>query len=130
MSITDAELISRAIAVLNPRKISPTLEVGGVGCALLTSTGVLHVGICIDTSYGINFCAEHAAVCSMITNGESRIQTIVAVDWDETVLSPCGRCRELICQIDQENVDTRILLPAGKVTTLRQLLPHHWILDR
>jgi cytidine deaminase len=65
----------------------------------------------------------------MITHGESRIRTIVAVGREGAVLSPCGRCRELICQIDPGNVDTRILLHGGKVTTLRQLLPEHWLLD-
>ncbi len=127
---TDAELISRARATLNPRRISPTVEVGGVGCALITATGMFHVGVCIDAASGIGFCAEHAAISSMITNGESHIRTLVAVDWDGTVLPPCGRCRELICQIDQANVNTRILLPGGKIMTLRQLLPDHWILDQ
>ena len=36
----------------------------------------------------------------MITAGESRIDTIVAVDEDRRVLAPFGRCRELIVQVD------------------------------
>jgi cytidine deaminase len=130
MTVSDADLISRARAVLNPRRLSPSVEVAGVGSALVTSTGVVHVGVCIDAECGIGFCAEHAAVASMITHGESQIRTIVAVDWDGTVLPPCGRCRELICQVDPQNVETRILLPAGRIMTLRQLLPDHWLLDR
>jgi cytidine deaminase len=129
-TVTDADLIARATAVLNPRRLSPTVEVAGVGCALLTSQGAVHVGVCIDAASGIGFCAEHAAIASMITQGESRIHTIVAVNWDGTVLSPCGRCRELICQVDPGNVDTRVLLPHARVATLRQLLPEHWLLDR
>jgi cytidine deaminase len=115
-TVTDTDLISRAAAVLNPRRLSPTVEVGDIGCALVTATGAVHVGVCIDATCGVGFCAEHAAVASMITNGGA-------------VLSPCGRCRELICQIDPGNVDTRILLHGGKVMTLRQLLPDHWLLD-
>ncbi len=62
----------------------------------------------------------------MITHGESHIHTIVAVSSKRSILPPCGRCRELIWQIDPKNVETRILLPEGKVATLSQLLPDHW----
>jgi cytidine deaminase len=128
--IADADLISRATAVLNPRRLSPTVEVGDVGCALVTTSGAIHVGVCIDAKCGVGFCAEHAAIASMVTHGESRIHTIVAVDWQKKILSPCGRCRELISQIDPGNGDTRILLANGQVMTLRQLLPEHWLQDK
>jgi cytidine deaminase len=82
------------------------------------------------SSVALDSVPSYAAVASMITRGESHIHIIVAVNWDGTVLSPCGRCRELICQVDPANVDTRILLPGGKAVTLRQLLPDHWLLDR
>lgn len=42
-------LIARARAVLNPRKLSPMAEAGGVGSALLTSAGNVYVGVCVDT---------------------------------------------------------------------------------
>jgi cytidine deaminase len=129
-TISDSDLICRASALLNPRRLSPTVMVGEVGCALITTTGAVHVGVCIDVACGIGFCAEHAAVASMVTHGESCIHTIVAVGAEGKVLPPCGRCRELICQIDPANVDTRVLLPRGRILTLRQLLPDHWLLDR
>jgi cytidine deaminase len=124
--ISDEDLVSRATAVLMPRRLSPTVEVGEVGCALVTASGAVHVGVCIDATCGIGFCAEHAAIASM-THRESRIETIVAVDSEGNVLPPCGRCRELICQIDSGNLETRILLPDEKVKSLRQLLPDHWL---
>lgn len=115
--------------MLNPRRLSPTVEVAGVGCALVTAGGAVHVGVNIDAASGIGFCAEHAAVASMVTSGESRILTIVAVNWDGAVLSPCGRCRELICQVDPGNAEIRVLVSGGKVVSLRDLLPDHWLLD-
>jgi cytidine deaminase len=126
-AISDEDLVSRATAVLMPRRLSPTVEVGEVGCALVTASGAVHVGVCIDATCGIGFCAEHAAIASMVTHRESRIETIVAVDSEGNVLPPCGRCRELICQIDPGNLETRILLPDEKVKSLRQLLPDHWL---
>jgi len=127
--LTDADLIAAARATLAPRRLSPTVEVAGVAAALLTAGGKLHLGVCIDAASGIGFCAEHGAIAAMITAGESRIATIVAVDWDGTILPPCGRCRELIVQVDPGNAATRIILP-GRVATARELLPDHWLLDR
>lgn len=50
--VGDAALISRARSVLNPRKLSPTATAGGVACALATTTGAIHVGVCIDAACG------------------------------------------------------------------------------
>jgi cytidine deaminase len=50
----------------------------------------------------------------------------VAVDWDGAILAPCGRCREFIYQMDEQNAGTRVLLRNGKVMSLRDLLPEHW----
>ena len=122
-------LLAAARAVLNPRRLSPTVEVGGVGAALLAPSGRIYTGVCIDAASGIGFCAEHAAAAAMVTAGESRVLAMVAVDWDGSVLQPCGRCRELIVQLDVGNAETEVILP-GKTVPMRQLLPDHWLLDR
>jgi cytidine deaminase len=61
----------------------------------------------------------------MITAGEFRIQTIAAVLEGGRVIPPCGRCRELIYQIDKRNARTRILISNEIAVTLKELLPHH-----
>lgn len=129
MEEADAALIAAARAVLAPRRLSPVVEVAGVGAALRTATGRIFRGVCIDAASGIGFCAEHAAVAAMITEGESRIEAIVAVDWDGTVLQPCGRCRELVVQIDPGNAQTRVILPSG-ARPMADLLPDHWLVGR
>lgn len=121
--ISDKELIRRATEVVDPRRLSPTVEVGGVGSALVTANGNVYVGVCIDTGSSLGFCAEHNAIGNMITHGESRIVSIVAVNWDETILAPCGRCREFIFQIDPANAETRVLLKNDRVVMLKELLP-------
>lgn len=124
--MTDLDLITAARAVLNPRRLTRTVEVAGVGAALRTASGAIYVGVCIDAACGIGFCAEHAAVAAMITAGESRIMEIVAVDWDGSILPPCGRCRELVVQVDDGNADTRVILSGG-AKPMRALLPDHWL---
>ena len=126
---TRDRLIEAARSVLAPRRLSKTVEVAGVGAALLTPAGNIYKGVCIDAASGIGFCAEHAAAGAMVTAGESKIVAMVAVDWDGTVLQPCGRCRELVVQLDAANSDTEVILPGG-VRPMRELLPEHWLLDR
>jgi len=122
-------LIEAARAVVAPRQLSPTAEAGSVGAALLSGSGRIFTGVCIDAATSVGFCAEHAAAAAMVTAGESRVLAMVAVDSDGAVLPPCGRCRELIVQLDPGNAGTEVILP-GKTAKLRALLPDHWLLDR
>ena len=125
--MTNEELISKARSVVKPRRISHDYGVGDVGCALLAESGKVYLGVCIDTSCGIGFCAEHAAIAAMVTAGEHRIRKIVAVLGDGKVLAPCGRCREFMHQIDHRNLDeTEVVLAADRAVKLRELLPHPW----
>lgn len=125
--MTNEELILKAQAVVNPRKIAHELSVGDVGCALLTDKGNLHVGVNVDVVAGIGFCAEHSAIASMVTHGEQSIRKIVAVMEDGTILPPCGRCREFMHQLDSSNLErTEVLLGIARMVKLRDLLPHPW----
>ena len=124
--MTFDELYSRAKAVLNPRRLSAAAEAGGVGAARLSDSGAIYTGVCIDTACSMGFCAEHAAAAAMITAGENRVRKMVAVNWDGHILPPCGRCREFISQLHDDNRDAEVLVAEGVVLTLRDLLPHDW----
>jgi len=124
--ITDLELISKATQITNPRSISNSVEVGSVGCALVTDKNNVYVGICIDAKCSIGFCAEHNAIGNMLTNGESKIIRIVTVNKHDKILSPCGRCREFIYQIDHYNKNTQVILADNVIKTIEELLPDHW----
>jgi cytidine deaminase len=125
--VSNDDLIQKAIGVLNPRKISSCAEAASVGCALLTGKGNIYTGVCIDTACGIGFCAEHSAIAAMVTAGETDIKTIVAVNWNKSIMAPCGRCREFMYQIDDNNKNADIIMPGGKVIKLSDLLPCHWM---
>jgi cytidine deaminase len=125
-SMTFDKLYLKAKAVLNPRKLSAFAESGGVGAALLTASGQVYVGVCIDTACSMGFCAEHATAATMITAGENRVQKMVAVNWDGNILPPCGRCREFISQLHEDNLSTEVMVSQDKVLTLRELLPFDW----
>jgi len=124
-SITDRELIDRARAVVNPRRIGKHTTCD-VGCALLAADSLVYVGVCVDVPCGIGFCAEHSAIAAMATAGEHRIRKIVAVRGDGSVLPPCGRCREFMRQLDPENMDADVVLAQGQRKPLKDLLPFPW----
>lgn len=119
-------LVDRARSVLNPRRISASAESGGVGAALLAADGNIYMGVCIDTACSMGFCAEHAAAAAMVTAGQSRILRAVAVDWDGSILPPCGRCREFLSQLHDDNLQAEVLVAEGTVVRLADLLPHDW----
>ena len=128
--IEDNELIRIATETTNPRDLSPSMDAGGVASALVTEKGTVFTGVCINTACSMGFCAEHNAIGTMLTAGESKIATIVAVDDEGRILPPCGRCREFIYQTDPYNSNTRVLLPGGRVKSIAELLPDHWREDK
>ncbi len=123
---TNAQLIQKAKSVVKSRKIRHGFTVGDVGCALITDKNNLYLGVCIDTGSGIGFCAEHSAIAAMVTRGEHRIKKIGAVSEDGKILPPCGRCREFIRQIHEENINTEVIVGKNKVVKLKELLPLSW----
>ena len=123
--MTFEKLVKKAENVLGSRKIADNAWVGSVSAAVLSETGKVYTGVCIDVSCGMGFCAEHAAIAAMITAGESKIIKAVAISKDG-VLAPCGRCREFMSQIHQDNIHAEIMVASDKVVKLSELLPFRW----
>ena len=121
-----ARLIAAAGALAGEFRTSEDCVAGGVGAALLSRSGRVYTGVCFDTGCGMGFCAEHAAVAEMLKARESEIAMVVAVVADGSVLPPCGRCRELMWQVDARNRDTRVVLAPDRTVSLAELLPQPW----
>jgi cytidine deaminase len=99
---------------------------GGVASALMSNIGNIYTGVCVDLACGLGFCAEQAAIADMLKALETVIRAIVAVNADG-VMAPCGRCRELMMQVNPNNRNTTIFLPGDRSVSLQQLLPDHWL---
>lgn len=128
--MTNDEIINEAKSVTKSRRLSFNNTAGSVGAAILTNQGNIFRGVCIDTGSSMGFCAEHSAVGSMITAGETQIVKVVAVwhdDGDGTwyVLPPCGRCREFMKQINEKNLDAEVVLGNNDSMKLSELLPRY-----
>lgn len=124
--MTFEELCQNAKSVLNPRKLTDYAEAGSVAAALLSESGRVYTGVCVDTSCSVGFCAEHAAAAAMLTAGENRVMRMIAVRSDGVILPPCGRCREFISQLHSENRNAEVMVRENVVVTLRELLPYDW----
>jgi len=117
------KLLDTARSVQNYRKLDYDNYAGFVGVAMLGANGKIYTGIDIGVTCGIGFCAEHTAIAQMIMDGETRILAMCAVG-EDTFFPPCGRCRELMSQINRENKDTEIILGYDVVKKLSDLLPY------
>ena len=123
-------LYEAAKQVQNERKISNYVEAGGVAAAVLSSSGKIYTGVCIDTCSTLGICAERNAIFNMITHGESIIQKVIAIMPDGKTGAPCGACRELMVQLMPEtyqNIEIMLDYNMGKEVTLGTLTPEWWI---
>ena len=121
-----SELQKIAQETLNERRFSKLATAGTVAAAVLTDKVNVYTGICIDVPAGMGFCAEHAAAAAMVTAGESKIVKMVAtgVDDNSCGCAPCGRCREFINCLHDDNYLCEVLLEDGSITTIGELLPY------
>jgi cytidine deaminase len=122
------ELYEIAMKKINPRKISPFIEAGGVSAAILTEGGNVYTGVCIDTACSLGMCAERNAIASMITNGEHKIVKLVCCFADGKPGLPCGACREFLMQLDKDSGNIEILINHETMETVRlkDIIPLWW----
>lgn len=124
------KLYNAARAVQNDRQVSRFIEAGCVAAAVLSDSGKIYTGVCVDTASTLGICAERNAIFNMITNGESRITRVIAVMPDGNSGAPCGACRELMVQLmpdDYKDIEIMMDYSAGRVVTLGALTPEWWI---
>jgi cytidine deaminase len=123
------KLFNEASKISSQRELSKYATCGGVGCALITKDGNIYTGVCIDACCGLGFCAEHSAIAEMLKNGESEIEEILSVKESRgnSVIPSCGRCRELILQINPNNKETLVYISEKESLKLYELLPKHWM---
>lgn len=109
LSKEDLELIEAAKEAADKLHVDDFNE---VAAAIRTKEKRIFTGIHIESSVGYaDVCGEVAAICTAVSNGYRDFEAIVAI-WGDgkgtyRLLSPCGRCRELISDF---NMDTWVIV--------------------
>jgi cytidine deaminase len=83
-----------------------------VGVAGLVSDGRIVSGCNVENaSYGLTLCAECSMISNLAMTGGGRIKAVVCVDKNGELLSPCGRCRQLL--FEHGGKELELLTPDG-----------------
>jgi cytidine deaminase len=92
-----------------------------VGVAALVDDGRIISGCNVENaSYGLTLCAECSLVSELIMSGGGRLIAAVCVDKNGELLSPCGRCRQLLFEHGGEKME--LLTPDG-TKNMTEILP-------
>lgn len=124
------KLYLSAKSVQNERRISDYVTAGEVSAAILSESGRIYTGVCIDTCSTLGICAERNAIFNMITNGEYKIDKVLAVMPDGKTGTPCGACWELMVQLMPDSYkDIEIMLDYETRGTVKlgNITPEWWI---
>ena len=124
------ELYDAAKSVFNARHISEYVTCGEVSAAILSKSGKIYTGVCVDTCSTLGICAERNAIFNMITNGEQEIDKVIAILPDGKSGAPCGACRELMVQLMPDNygeIEIMMDMDTGRIVKLKELTPEWWI---
>lgn len=108
-------------------------EISGVAAGLRTSKGTEFFGLCIDLeTTPIGACAEYSVIGTMISSGERRVRTIVAIT-DKgkngyAILPPCGKCRDFVRAFGNPYVILQVgkSMRESKKVKLSELVPFPW----
>jgi len=123
--ISNKQLFEQAKKLSKQRQITPEGSLGYAATALVTEKNKIYTGISFSGVCGLGFCAEVGAILEMLKNNETKIKKIITVSNDSKLMPPCGRCRELMFQINRKNLNTEIILK-DKIIKLKNLLPERW----
>ena len=136
LSDADRKLVEAASEAIRKRYRYDWQE---VGAALRLRSGKIFTGVSLDAYLGrMAVCAEAVALGQAVTQGETGIDTIVAVrhpapeenNRNIVVVSPCGACRELIWDYDR---NARVIVPSPdgpQSVGIGELIPNKYSRER
>jgi len=90
-----------------------------VGVAGLVADGRIVSGCNVENaSYGLTLCAECSMISALAMSGGGRLRAVLCVDGKGELLSPCGRCRQLLYEHGGDELE--LMTPNGpeKMSTI------------
>ena len=116
-------LIERAkTALLNARAHYSGFQVGS---ALLLEDGSIYEGFNVEAdSSSVSICAERVAVVHAMLYSRSKFKMLAIVADTESVISPCGICRQFVLEFRSLTIIMANLKGDVRIMHIRDLLPH------
>ena len=113
--------VLRAAAVEAMRRAYAPYSGFPVGAAALVDDGRIVAGCNVENaSYGLTLCAECGLVSELHRTGGGRLVAFTCVDHNEELLTPCGRCRQLLWEHGGASL---LVETAGGSRPMSELLP-------
>lgn len=97
-----------------------------VGAAILSPSGVIHVGCNVENAaYPVGSCAEAGAIAAMVAGGDTRIDVLLTICDSHEVGTCCGGCRQRVREFAALDVPIYAAGPDGvrALFTMESLLP-------
>lgn len=111
----------RAVAIELSRRAYAPYSGYPVGAAALVDDGRVVRGCNVENAaYGVVLCAECGLVSDLVAGGGGRLVAFTCVNGDGDVITPCGRCRQLL--FEHGGAGLLMETPAG-ILPLAEMLP-------
>jgi cytidine deaminase len=97
-----------------------------VGAAVRGEGGAIFAGCNVENAaYPVGLCAEASAIAAMIAGGERRLAELVVLGDGDTLVTPCGACRQRIGELAAPGARIHAAGPHGvrRTFSLEELLP-------
>lgn len=100
-----------------------------VGAALLCENGKVYTGTNVENaSFGATICAERTALVKAVSEG-CKSFTKIAISADKNPCTPCGICRQMLCEFSPKMQVIYMSLEGQIISTeLEELLPQNFVL--
>ena len=92
-----------------------------VGAAALVDDGRIVIGCTVENAgYGVTLCAECGLVSDLVATGGGRLVAFTCVNGDRELITPCGRCRQLLYE---HGGDELVVQTPEGLRTMAEMLP-------
>lgn len=129
MDLSKAKILAMLAAAsdVRARAYSPYSDFK-VGAAVEGGSGNVYLGCNVENaSYGLSICAERAAICRAVAEGETQIRTVVIVAGEDQPARPCGACLQFMAEFSPKDAPTVIVTASADlnydVHTIDDYLP-------
>ena len=111
---------------LKPKRLNKHVKICDAVAVIESVSGNIYVGVSLVATCGVGYCAEQAALTQMLNNGETLASKILVIEKCGVNLTPCGRCVELLTQVDIRNRDAQVYTEDGQILLIKDLFPYDW----